>query len=436
MRRRPLFYTLLRSCLCNLLACCKPFCLLSIGVLLANHVFVRYRLALGRGDSDFLFATQTRAVPPLDPTGLLLPAHGVDIPSCTTAGCHAGFCDPSIGHCICLPGWRGPQCDDAFLGACRMNLSHGLEAPCDGFAGVMSCQCRRDCAVLHSVHGPSKTLFNAADLAPCWTASGHEELSTSGLPAEQEGKASVEFWALRRSHYRKGWIQSRFIALAHLRPTAGDVNYSIHEHNGSSKIPLWGGSRLARDNRMVYLEPDGSRQFLPNSRCPLSCSHRGSCVAERLPTNSWSLPHCKCHGGHRGHGCELPDNDACMHSCSSHGTCSSRMCLCDLGWWGLDCSLSRQAATALSSDHLPADGSGRSTSTKGRYAPTYVLPIPTTWSMHFIYQGMQSPRRGMYEASRLFLEKLHDRREIVARPEEATLFYVPVLFTQMHGCLW
>lgn len=41
----------------------------------------------------------------------------------------------------------------------------------------------------------------------------------------------------------------------------------------------------------------------------------------------------------------------------------------------------------------------------------------------------------MYEANRLFLERMHRRRELVPRPEQAALFYVPVLFTQMHGCL-
>ena len=29
-----------------------------------------------------------------------------------------------------------------------------------------------------------------------------------------------------------------------------------------------------------------------------------------------------------------------MHSCSGHGACENRMCMCDEGWWGIDCSLS------------------------------------------------------------------------------------------------
>lgn len=67
--------------------------------------------------------------------------------------CHAGFCDQSIGHCVCLPGWSGVRCEIAHLGACRMDVERGLSAPCEGFAGVMSCQCRRDCAAVHAVHG-------------------------------------------------------------------------------------------------------------------------------------------------------------------------------------------------------------------------------------------------------------------------------------------
>ena len=123
-----------------------------------------------------------------------------------------------------------------------------------------------------------------------------------------------------------------------------------------------------------------------------------------------------------------------MNGCSGHGACFSRMCLCDGGWFGLDCSLSKHVSTTA---HDAVSGALTSQPTPpARFAPTYVLPIPTTWSAHFLYQGMQSPRRGMYEAARLFLERLHRRREIVASPEDATLFYVPVLFTQMHGCLW
>ena len=40
------------------------------------------------------------------------------------------------------------------------------------------------------------------------------------------------------------------------------------------------------------------------------------------------------------------------------------------------------------------------------------------------------------QPARLFLERLHRRRELVARPEAAVLFYVPLLLVQAHGCIW
>ena len=100
------------------------------------------------------------------------------------------------------------------------------------------------------------------------------------------------------------------------------------------------------------------------------------------------------------------------------------MCLCDEGRWGLDCSLSE--ATPL-----------KQSATEGHLAwraPLYVLPLPTHWAMQHVYQGAQQPQRGMYEANRIFLERLHRHGHVVARPEHAVLFYVPVMFTQSNAC--
>lgn len=107
-----------------------------------------------------------------------------------TSRCHAGFFDPSIGHCICLPGWSGPRCETAYLGACLMS-PYALVAPCDGYMGVMSCQCRRDCAALH--YRP--TLLRS-DRAICWTSDGLDELRSSALPPNA---SAVHFWAPQRT---------------------------------------------------------------------------------------------------------------------------------------------------------------------------------------------------------------------------------------------
>ena len=70
----------------------------------------------------------------------------------------------------------------------------------------------------------------------------------------------------------------------------------------------------------------------------------------------------------------------------------------------------------------------------------YVYPLPSELDV----QGPQLREagrggwgtRGVFEASRVFLEQLHSRRHLVADPSEAQLFFVPVLLSQTHGNLW
>ena len=44
--------------------------------------------------------------------------------------------------------------------------------------------------------------------------------------------------------------------------------------------------------------------------------------------------------------------------------------------------------------------------------------------------------RGVFEAERVFLERLHRRGDVISDPEEAALFVVPLLLTQKAGNLW
>lgn len=185
---------------------------------------------------------------------------------------------------------------------------------------------------------------------------------------------------------------------------------------------------------------------LPNARCPLSCSHRGTCLmplgsrkpdaVSRFPLSGprpadpllSPKPACICHSGYSGVGCEVVDAGFCFNRCSSHGSCVGRFCLCDRGWRGLDCSLA-QPATSASPPKAAA-------AAPLKYAPTYVYPLPTDFSLEGVYQRDQL-RRGQYYANLLFAEQLHARRDsIVADPEQAALFFVPVMVMQMAGNLW
>lgn len=55
--------------------------------------------------------------------------------------CNAGYCDPSLGVCVCLPGWRGAVCDVVYLSACLGGSGHLRFASCAGYGGVMPCEC-------------------------------------------------------------------------------------------------------------------------------------------------------------------------------------------------------------------------------------------------------------------------------------------------------
>ena len=315
----------------------------------------------------------------------------------------------------------------------------GLAAPCEGFAGVMSCQCRRDCAALLAVHGFAKRSqqFSAADLAPCWTAEGLDiDRRTSALPSN--ASVSVRFWTSWETQARLQGALARNLP-SHFRAAANLIRLDVADVPRNSSLHSWGSQPAwVTSARMLRIEPTGALEYMPNERCPGACSSAGSCAAggqSDRRNDAARTPRCLCHAGHGGASCNESRNAACLHGCSDHGRCFSRMCLCDDGYHGLDCSLSYRGGATASLDAAAADGVGRTR--LPRHAPMYVVPLPNElFGLHHHYQGRQTPLRGMYEASRLFLERLHRRRELVARPEEAVLFYVPLLLVQAHGCIW
>ena len=165
------------------------------------------------------------------------------------AWCHAGFYDPSVRHCICLPGWSGERCEVAYLGSCRMG-PNALAAPCDGFAGVMSCQCRRDCAALHF-----RPTIPRSDKAVCWASETHEELRTSALPMNE---SSVQFWVPQRS-WRPAACWACRTGLGHL-VESGDVprfradgSHRATELPHAVTVPRWGTT-----SRSEHGQADGS----------------------------------------------------------------------------------------------------------------------------------------------------------------------------------
>ena len=246
---------------------------------------------------------------------------------------------------------------------------------CEGFSGVMSCACKRVCAIeLGNRSVKAKPCFEL--LGP----SGVTEPLLSDFPANESAV---------RLHVR-------------LRSTA---------------VPLWRADfMLAKSNPVAF--GAGGSQPAPNAWCPGACSHRGTCVAAR----NRKMHFCLCHKGFQGRACEQSDPSACINHCSRRGECLARFCRCQQGSFGVDCSLQVRAESAR--QRLP-------------YVPTYIYSLPDELStLHHLYQNDPTDR-GVFYANRVFLSQLLARKDaVVSDPSAAAIFFVPVMLVQVRGNLW
>ena len=323
--------------------------------------------------------------------------------------CGPGYCDLSLGRCICPPGWRGHACGDAYLGACRTSLSSPVMA-CEGFAGVMSCACKRTCW--------ERLGLNGVKAKPCFELASGIEPPTSDFPVN-----------------------------------ASAVRVRIKLRGPS--LPLEQADRLMsrHSSELSGLMPQ------PNARCPRECSHSGTCFRD-----SSGVLRCMCHAGFVGIACERLNPRECINGCSGRGACVSRFCRCLAGWFGADCSLSlnsgdgesaisavaasgfASAAAAASATHgsaavawnaaalprrtptLPLPPLSQSPLSRPppasqlprrRYVPIYAYSLPDELStMHHLYQN-DPTARGVFYANRVFLQQLLARQDaVVASPEQ------------------
>lgn len=328
--------------------------------------------------------------------------------SCPTSCGRGGYCDTSVGRCICEVGRSGVDCSQLHFGPCR--LHEAGEMACMTFVGLMSCECRTAC---------ERRMGGVARRHPplCWDWA-NESVRPKGITANlSDFPATTDSVVFRTPTW----------------PPMG----RCAKPDPPQRCAQGMKRSLRRATNMLGGSP------LPNARCPSACSHRGTCLmplgerkegsVERFPLSGprprdaliAPAPACVCHAGYSGAGCEIVDMGFCFNSCSGHGACVARFCLCERGWRGLDCSLAQPPSAAAQSD-APAR----------KYAPMYVYPLPTDYSLEAVYQRDQL-RSGQYYANLKFAAQLHSRRDsIVADPEEAALFFVPVMVMQMAGNLW
>lgn len=293
--------------------------------------------------------------------------------------CEPGYCDESAGQCICPPGWGGSSCEWHFLSACRVREG-SQHMTCHGFGGVMSCDCLDQCVV---TMGASSVLNKI-----CFERTDGELSTTSDMPTNT---SSIRFLA-----------PSFVLALDHA--SIGDQWQDVPLDRPIFHRRSW---RTAKQ-----LIPRGVMP-LPNAQCPLSCSDVGTCLGDAVGLQ----PQCQCHDGFFGRGCEHSNLSFCLNRCNARGRCAQRICLCDLGFFGADCSLRRTESLKGSQ----------------RFAPMYVYPLPSEWSSQFV-----SPLQpNLFSAASVFIELLHKKRDaIVDDPEAAVLFFVPVIPVNIGSNLW
>ena len=263
----------------------------------------------------------------------------------------------------------------------------------------MSCRCAHECKLALERYNPQGSVrFISLNDKICFTHRGHEP-QLSDVPADL---SDVTFYA-RYSLSTPGWEGDATVAATRVGRVLGAK-------------PRWA------ENSSVGIKAIRPVRSAPRpvSSCPHSCSDAGTCV-EYLGGGAVGF-HCVCHAGFRGAVCNETDAGECINGCSAHGSCFARFCRCNDGWFGLDCSLSLAGSKQLES--------------RRAWAPTYAYPLPTDLSMEFVYQ--RDPRwRGMFYTNRVYLEVLHSRRDaLVADPEDAALFFIPVMLSQMANSLW
>ncbi|GBF96649.1 exostosin-like glycosyltransferase [Raphidocelis subcapitata] len=220
------------------------------------------------------------------------PVHGARCPGDCSG---VGVCHGDRGVCDCPAGWGGPACADP------------LKRPC-----TRRYRIPRNSSVPNSHIGPDKRDLD-------WLAPGSTYSRCAGICDDD-------------------------IAACYCDPKLGNPKHGrIPAPPGSppGTPPVQEGrqlfepcSRLADDGKGHSLDWVGwgvafEKIYGPN----------GWCVADEP-----QVPECRCDlDGSGGPGCNLRSEMFCPNQCSGRGRCNLGFCVCDAGWWGLDCA---HAATA------------------------------------------------------------------------------------------
>lgn len=313
-----------------------------------------------------------------------------------------GTCDTISGACACPPSYGGPLCETAMFPACRYNDTLGPHGEPAGMwcnmLGPRTCECYRQC------HSHPMILNHEAGW-PCFTRTGkssHEQ--TSDLPPEDE--AGVEYY--------RSWQQA-------------------------------GNAPMTRQEFITFPHSNFPQDLVPPALCPAACHGNGWCDGKQQ--------RCLCHVGFEGTDCGQVNQGICINGCTRRGRCLRGFCSCDMGWFGIDCSIELAALAAAHVDDImvemepPTLGEAipvlPAASIPLRREPQYVTPriyvyeLPPWMNLAHFMDHHDYHGDGIYSGWRVFFEQLlRDWDVRTLDPEEANLFYVPAFtfaFTDNGG---
>eukprot|EP00899_Mesostigma_viride_P010786 jgi/Mesvir1/19709/Mv09969-RA.2 len=145
--------------------------------------------------------------------------------------------------------------------------------------------------------------------------------------------------------------------------------------------------------------------------------------------------HCQCNNGMTGDRCDTPCQRGCINDCSGHGTCWARWCLCDRGWFGMDCSKWGNASSyqkrRANGPLLPPPPPPPRHVSELRI---YVYDVPAFVQHNEPCSSCIDMCGGLYDAATYFLSRLlRDAGRLTRDPGEAHLFYAPLRAYPISG---
>ena len=125
-----------------------------------------------------------------------------------------------------------------------------------------------------------------------------------------------------------------------------------------------------------------------------NCSWEGACYRETRGGGDLGPPQCKCYAGSDGDSCQARLAAACTNECSGRGRCLRGVCSCDLGYFGLDCSVDLSVDSAARDpvampDPLPAAAAAA----RSKATLSAALRPPSSADPQSAWPSAQSARR-------------------------------------------